>query len=52
MSMLPLILMVLAFVLLLVDAFITTPPPRVRLSSLGLAFFVLAILLVGGKIAV
>jgi len=52
MSLLPLILMVLAFVLLLVDAFVTNPPPRVKLQPLGLACFVLAVLLAGGNISV
>jgi hypothetical protein len=52
MALLPLILLVLAFVLLLVDAFVTNPPPRVKLLSLGLACFVLAVLIGGGNISV
>jgi hypothetical protein len=52
MTLLPLILMVLAFVLLLVDAFVTNPPPRVKLLSLGLACFVLAVLIGGGTLAI
>jgi hypothetical protein len=51
MSLLPLILMVLSFVLLLVDAFVTNPPPRVKLQPLGLACFVLAILIGGANIS-
>ena len=47
--MLNLILLVLAFVLLLLASF-NVQPPRIQLGWLGLAFWVLAVLIGGAKL--
>lgn len=51
MGMLPLILMVFAFVCLVLAAFWNPPPPRVNLGWLGMAFWALSIILTSTHLA-